>query len=249
VQDFQIYFELRRYAEGYELVPDKSSQPESPPGQMIEPRGRALIPSPPFEKFDTLYRVFADVRTQDDLIAFVNRFGLLSTSSDSIFEMLREAQFFRDLLSCKRRSQKAVAACFESQRRVKLAATYEKVNVKLPPNAEMWEWQMMVGNLVGLDDIHQFVGRVELVPDPVKGIQMRITTHTLIGALWWQLARKLSGEAKIRQCRHCGEWFEAGTGAARRADAEFCSKGHKVRFFSLRRTRGGSNASSDRPHP
>ena len=48
------------------------------------------------------------------------------------------------------------------------------------------------------------------------------------------VARK---DAVVRQCRHCGEWFEAGPGTRLRADAEFCCGEHKVRHFSLQRSR------------
>jgi hypothetical protein len=114
------------------------------------------------------------------------------------------------------------------------------VNLELPPNAELWQWQTMVGNLVDLQDLlRYFVARIEFVPDTKKGLQLEITAETLLSALWWQLARKLSGDAKIRECRHCGEWFEVGAGTGRRADAQFCRPEHKVRFFSLERSRGG----------
>jgi hypothetical protein len=239
--DFQIHFDFQRHADGYAVV-----QPEgAPAGGMIVPKGRALLPSPPFEKFDTLYSVFAEIRDLKALLDFVSKFGLLmgrgddlSQWGDSIAEALREAQFFRELLACKKRNQKAVYSGFRDQLRTRQEAEYDGINVKLPPKAEPWKWQMMVGNLVDVDDLHQFVGRVELIPDSVTGIKFRIITNTLISALWWQLARKLSGDAKIRECRHCKRWFEAGVGTTRRADSQFCSPEHKVRFFSLKRARG-----------
>jgi hypothetical protein len=239
--EFQIRFDFQRYAEGYALQPDSSAAKGSAPRNIIVPKGRAPLSYLPFEKFDSLYSVFAKVRTQDELLAFVTKFGLLmGRSGDSVVDMLREAQFFRDLLAAKEKSQKKVAECFDSQLRVRLAETYKKVNMTLPPNAELWQWQALVGNCADLEEwLHHLVARVELVADPKRGVQLRITAETLIAALWWQLARKLSGEAKIRECRHCGDWFEAGTGTARRADSDFCSQEHKIHFFSLKRSRRG----------
>jgi hypothetical protein len=243
MRDFQIDFQLHRHAEGYRLVPDRSLR-AGPPGEMIVPMGPALISCPPLEKFDTLYSVFAEVKTPDALVSFVKKFGLLSGRGsdvgpwgDSITRMLREAQFFRDLLSCKKISQRRVASCFGAQLRERLAADYAKVGVKLPPKGDLLKWQYMVGHTVDLSDLHHLVANIDLVPDPVKGIELRITTDTLIGALWWQLARKLMGEAKIRECRQCRQWFEAGLGTGRRADAEFCCDEHKTKYFSLRRSK------------
>lgn len=239
--EFNIRFEFQRFAEGYDLTPDPSVAPESAPKYRIMPRGVAPGAYLSFEKFDTLYSAFAKLRTQEELLRFVGKFGLLmGRGGDSVFDVLREAQFFRDLLAAKQKNPKSVAACFESQLRIRIAETYKKVNLELPPNAPLWEWQAKAGRLVDLADLlRHFVAQISVVPDPRKGLQLEITAETLISALWWQLARKLSGQAKIRECRYCGTWFEVGAGTNRRADAEFCRSEHKVRFFSLARTRGG----------
>jgi hypothetical protein len=119
-----------------------------------------------------------------------------------------------------------------------VAESYRGVNLELPLNEELWKWQARVGRIVDLENLlRHSIARVELVPNAKKGLQLEITAETLLSALWWQIARKLSGEAKIRECRHCGEWFEVGAGTGRRADAQFCSPDHKVRFFSLERSR------------
>jgi hypothetical protein len=239
--DFKIRFDFHRFAEGYALEPKRTELAGSAPEVLIVPKGRAPPSHLPFEKFDMLYSAFAKVRTQDELLAFVERFGLLmGRGGDSVVAVLREAQFFRDLLASRRKNRKKVAACFQSQLRIRLAAEYQKVNLTLPPNAELWEWQAIVGNCIDLENVlcHS-VARIELIPDTKRGVQLQITAETLLAALWWQLARKLSGDSEIRECRHCGEWFEVGAGTTRRADAEFCSRDHKIRFFSLKRSRGG----------
>ena len=51
------------------------------------------------------------------------------------------------------------------------------------------------------------------------GIALKIAPATFRDALWLQLVRTLSERVKIRQCRHCNEWFRAGPGTGRRADA------------------------------
>jgi hypothetical protein len=69
------------------------------------------------------------------------------------------------------------------------------------------------------------------------GITLKIGPATLRDALWLQLAQNLSSGVKVRQCRHCNEWFRAGPGTSRRADAQFCSDEHRKRYNSLQRSR------------
>jgi len=69
------------------------------------------------------------------------------------------------------------------------------------------------------------------------GIRLKMAPATLRDALWLQLAQDLSSGVKIRQCRHCNEWFRAGPGTKRRADAEFCKDEHRKRYNSLARSR------------
>jgi hypothetical protein len=80
--------------------------------------------------------------------------------------------------------------------------------------------------------------RAWLVHDRATGgIRLKVAPATLRDALWLQLAQDLSSGIKVRQCRHCNEWFRAGPGTDRRADAEFCSDEHRKRYNSLERSR------------
>jgi hypothetical protein len=69
------------------------------------------------------------------------------------------------------------------------------------------------------------------------GFELKITPATLRDALWLQLAQSISKNCEIRKCKHCGEWFRAGSEAHRRGDAKFCSDEHQKRFNSLERSR------------
>jgi hypothetical protein len=62
--------------------------------------------------------------------------------------------------------------------------------------------------------------------------------NTLLDALWLQFGQAITRGAQIRSCQHCGAWFEAGLGTGRRADAKFCSDGHRIAFNSLKRRKG-----------
>jgi hypothetical protein len=79
--------------------------------------------------------------------------------------------------------------------------------------------------------------RAWLVHDRAGGVRLKFTPASLRDALWLQLARDLSSGIKVRECRHCNEWFRAGPGTGRRADAEFCSDEHRKRYNSLERIR------------
>ena len=78
-------------------------------------------------------------------------------------------------------------------------------------------------------------GHVEILPDPEKGVRLKLTANTLLGALWFQLALKLS-DSTLRLCPVCQRVFEVGRGTKRRADAQFCSHKHKVDYFNWKRT-------------
>jgi hypothetical protein len=95
--------------------------------------------------------------------------------------------------------------------------------------------------------IYPFVGTIDLVADPVKGVRLRISPDQLLGALWWQLGQKLSGNANFAECRHCGDWFGTGPGTGKHVDAEFCCNEHKVKYFSLQRSKHKGKAKSTSP--
>jgi hypothetical protein len=53
---------------------------------------------------------------------------------------------------------------------------------------------------------------------------LRVSPTNLLGALWWQFARAVTGEASYRQCKVCLQWIELSTGDhGFRIDREFCS--------------------------
>ncbi len=63
---------------------------------------------------------------------------------------------------------------------------------------------------------------------------LAIVPENLLGAMWLQFARALDGNREYRACRHCGTWFEIGSGAASRA-RQFCSNRCRVAFSRLRK--------------
>ena len=55
-------------------------------------------------------------------------------------------------------------------------------------------------------------------------------------------ALRLRPSAVFRQCKHCGEMFEAGPGTGRKFDALYCCDDHKIVFNSQKRRRRARGA-------
>jgi hypothetical protein len=239
-----LEFEGYRYAKGYRLVP-REQLPEHYDGfnDFIVPNGGERIPSE-FVGWVCLNR-FVNVRTPEELLRFIHQFGLLFGSGhvsdtepwgDGVQHGLRIARHFRELLKNRPKGPKKLASIFNSHMRARnidaLKRSYERFGGTAPPEIEM---ERMIEQERRVD--YEMVASVDLVADARKGVRFRISSNELIGALWWQLGLKLAGDTTIAECRHCHQWFEAGVGTGRRADAEFCSNDHKVKYFNAERKR------------
>lgn len=67
------------------------------------------------------------------------------------------------------------------------------------------------------------------------GYVLKTTPKSLLGAMWWQFARLLTGEASHRKCKVCGRLMELSTnGEGFRADRLFCSPACKTKDHRLR---------------
>ena len=181
-----------------------------------------------------LVPVFANVNTPEGLLRFVKQHGPIANRGgtdwgDSIPRCLRQAQRFRELLLCKEKGPRKVAALYNAQMRAALARADEDEEV---PNRIESEY----------DELYKPIGTVELVPDPARGVRLRFTTDTLVRAMHWQLGLKLSGATIFRECRQCGKPFEAGPGTDLRADSTFCCPEHSVLFHSRCRRKEFKNA-------
>ena len=67
----------------------------------------------------------------------------------------------------------------------------------------------------------------------VEYIQSREEADWVAAALNTALAQK---KPLPRQCGYCLNWFEAGVGTGRRADARYCSNEHQILFNSRKRS-------------
>src|SRR5262245_35831065 len=66
-------------------------------------------------------------------------------------------------------------------------------------------------------------------------MQLRVVPLNLLGAIWWQFARLVNGEARYQPCEACGRLIELSTGDhGFRSDRRFCSKRCKFKGHRLR---------------
>jgi len=226
---FSIDFEWFRCPDGYRLVPGGSLGRDDPPTDRIVARSDRTAAYRPFDYFGSLYKEFAKVKTADDLLGFVKRFGLLDEGPEydadfyrgdegelvsgsvreyegiSVPRYLTQARLFREFLLKKEKGPKAVAAFFRSR-----------------------EFGIGIS--------------LRVVADPSTGVEFAVTMPDLIYGLKFQLAQSLMGSTIIRACRWCGCLFEAGAGAKlrkkMRKDSTFCCREHSVLFHSHKRSKG-----------
>jgi hypothetical protein len=177
--------------------------------QRVVPNGGKRIACRPLEKFDKLFRAFASIKSADDLLQFIKQFGPLTEAG---------------LLPDRGENVPFVLEHAESFRK------WLDANHRSRKDLAAWIGQegKKFANL-----------EASLTTDASGEVHLRVLPRSLLGALWLQLAHTLAGGTKIRSCVHCGKWFDAGPGTARRLDAKFCSDDHRVLYNSLKRSKGG----------
>jgi hypothetical protein len=212
-------FKSLRMREGHRIIVAKSGHSE-------------LISHRPFAGGGDLCTAFASVKTADDLLRFVNNHGPLTTDflppSSPNAEL---AAKMRKLLSAGESVDAGLenAKMFGDLLRLKSQGNPRKL-------ASYFE-----SDKPAYFSFRNLIGRVELVGDPDKGLRLKICPPHFLGALWYQLGLKLS-QVTLRTCRLCQSVFEVGVGTGRRADAQFCCRGHKVDFFNHSRPRATHNS-------
>jgi hypothetical protein len=175
--DFLLEMEWHVCVDGYDLVPRGIGSRYS---DLLEPRSKSVRFYKPFQKYELLYLAFAQLKTKDDLLGFINRFGLLSGRSVNIEKELRDAKAFHDLIIAKQVSNRKVWNTFRRRTALDYAEYLDKrgETVDLPALME--------------EELPIRIGRINLVPDRNEGMRLHIGPYSLIQGLWVQLARKLS---------------------------------------------------------
>jgi hypothetical protein len=160
----------------------------------------------------TLWRSFANVRSIDDFLRFTNQYGPLGRYPDG-------SESAHDALKQASRMRSLIALADRNPK--KIASIYESSLREAGRSND--------------------IGEVDIIPDPVKGVRVRIRIGSLIVGMEYQFALELlktrSGDIRLRECEYCGDWFATGQGTGRRLDSTFCSDQHRIDFNSRKRSR------------
>jgi hypothetical protein len=230
--DVLIDFEWFRNKKGYRIVPFNSlnrrwERSKGNDVNWIVPNGNQddAIKYRPFGGGGDICTTFASVRSPHELLRFINVHGLLTwggslITNDPNFENFPPGEPVPLGL--------AEAEMFREL--LKLQALGNSRNIAS-------HLESKIAGFVGGGQ----AGRVEILPDSERGIRLKVTPPTLLGAMWYQLALKLS-DAVLRMCPVCHRVFEVGRGTGRRGDAKFCCNEHKVEFFNRNRPKKRQSA-------
>ena len=216
-----IELDWTRDPKGYRLV-----EKAQPPKLRIVRNGTEhpskLPPFQPLASTDVLFKVFANTATTEEgALDFVQRFGPLTkggwgSEGEDANLVVFQAEYMRGVLT----------TWFGKQRPSVIPSRRSPRAFHRPLVVNPYD----TGPSIRLD--------AKVVCDPLtKALKWELRPNSLLDALWLQLGQKLTAGAQIRQCKHCGDWFEAGQGTGRRLDAKFCSDEHRVLYNSLKRSR------------
>ena len=213
MRQLAIDFEWSRDSQGYKRVPGPYPETDiedvdwgGTPERIVRHGGK-LVPYKPLEMIDTLYLVYASIKTANEAFDFVSRYGPLTNWGLDVDE--------------GEKIPRILAGAWQMRRLVAHAKERRFIEAHVSPYG--YGIGFLEASLVS--DSERSPPRLALKP-------LQFET-----ALFLQGAQALSSGATVRRCRHCGAWFECGPGTDRRLDAKFCSDEHRVAFNSLKRSK------------
>jgi hypothetical protein len=204
-----IEFDCYRDAKGYRLVETQHSMRVVRNGKGRDPKD--FQHSRPLSATDSAFRIFANIATTPaGVLEFVQRFGPLTSHSWDP----KMGDDVNLVISNAEHMRQLLRYFSGNEKRPHLAVSpYQATQSSSLEAQVIWDPATMVP-------------RWELRPT------------TLLDALWLQFGQALTRGGRITQCRHCGNWFEAGRNSGRRLDAKFCCDEHRTTFNSLKRSSG-----------
>jgi hypothetical protein len=204
-----IEFDCYRDPKGYRLVETERPMRVVRNGKGHDPKD--FQHSQPLSKTDSLFKIFANIATTPQgVLDFVQRFGPLTESG-------WDPKIGEDV--------NLVISNADHMRQLLRYSSGNQKGLGLPLSRHQATRSSSIDAQVIWDSA-------------TKSPKWELRPRTLLDALWLQLGQALTAGAQIRQCEHCGDWFEAGRGTGRRLDAKFCCDEHRTAFNSLKRSRG-----------
>ena len=207
----------------------------------------------PLQKFTGLYRSFAELNNQDEILRFANKYGLLLIPvflefSDSLefwedeIQRLRSAVKLWDAIPEKGHAYlKEVIKWKKSPKRV--LYMYSESNWKTIDRIDTTGFQIKFGDLVWpaylhLQDVINNALNDRVAPkmlwDESNELKLFHVPKNLLGAMWLQFADAVTYNLEYRACGWCGKPFEVTRST--RSDRLYCSNSCRV-SASRKRTR------------
>jgi hypothetical protein len=194
----------------------------------IVPMGGALRRINPLEN-DGLFLVFAKVRSDPDLLSFVQRYGLLETRGDNtdygatvcdpdtMSPVQSRPVMFGESVSDH------LETAFMFARTLAFIARKGRASAKL-------------SDFIADRLLNDELGHIGWGFYPSSGLTMKMTASTLLNGMLLQLAQEISARPALRLCAYCKKPFATGRNTGRRTHAIFCSPDHKKQFHSRKRS-------------
>jgi hypothetical protein len=237
------FYRWRRVRNGYRLV-----QPKDSSSPRIFANEGPWISYYPFANADNLYALFAKVGDTKQLLDFIGNFGPLTSRGfetaprrqepvpniidlsavpvepdDKYGRDFRVADYVGDLF------YRAEFGGEEVEKDLEEASFFRRC-------LENSNSPQRIRSIIA-ENRYIFILRAVPGDGRKTGLDIQVDPGDLLQALRFQLFLKLTGNANLRSCRHCGQWFEVGPGTGRRLDAKFCTDKHRIFANSAKRTK------------
>lgn len=215
----------RRDADGYRIENFERY------GKSVVRNGGELLPCQPIAENEMLYAEFAGVKTPEQLLEFVNNYGLLDHSADAIGGQRFKGEFSKDWGPADDGYEgELVADHLDSARLIRDVLDAEN---RGNTSSRRRAYQALAQRY---DERGEELGHLRVVPQVDHSrFQAVFEASSLMNAIWLQLARRIGSGVQWEQCRWCGSFFEKGPGTDKRKDMLFCNPSHKVAYHRKQR--------------
>ena len=169
-------------------------------------------------KVASLLKKFMVIRSPQQLLAFVNSYGPLTLEG-----FIGDGESFAD-------SHRRTLWSLQDGEGIEIGL--EEASAYRDLIANKGRTKFIAKRIEQYSMVYQF----KVAPDSRNRLRFVAEPRSLLDLLRLSIVQSLMGASSYMQCRFCAEFFERGIGTSRRADAQFCSDQHRIRFNSQRRS-------------
>jgi len=194
----------------------------------IVPRGGDLRRTNPLEN-GRLFRAFAKVESEPELLDFIHNNGLLETSG-------REGGYGKtafDPDSMRPVQSQPVIFGEYVEEHLETARMFAKLIALI---AQKGRASAKLSEFINDRLLDEPLGQISWGFGTSSNFTMELKAYTLLNGMVMQLAQAISAQPALRLCAYCKMPFAVGPNTGRRADAIFCTPEHKKQFHSRKRS-------------